>query len=136
MRLVCFAAAVLTLTVPTSAGTQQRDKAAHLNGKWHCLRIESINGSQAANFYLKIEGTKASWSAPNQTALTATGSATIDPDANPPRMDITPEYGIYRLDADTLVLCLWPNAKDRQTTFDLSKQNPPGRVLTYRRVKE
>jgi hypothetical protein len=51
-------------------------------------------------------------------------------------MDINHGVGIYRLDADTLVVCWWQNAGELQKTFDPPHQNPRAVVFTFRRVKE
>ncbi len=136
MRTLFFAAAVAILIVPAPGAPQQKGRTDHLNGKWLCVRVQNRDNliPQDTGWVMTIAGKQVSWkTSSGQNA--GPYPITIDPDATPPRMDFS-GVGIYRLDADTLVLCWWSQATDRQATFDMPKQNPSGKTFTFRRVVE
>jgi hypothetical protein len=45
-------------------------------------------------------------------------------------------FCIYRLDKGQLRLCCWPKEKERQSTLDPEKQDPPGVLLLMERPKD
>lgn len=137
MRVLFVAVAVVGLALPVGVGAQQRKNTAHLDGHWLCVRVEYHSGAnfKDVGWTLIIAGDKVSWKT-KEGGSSGPHPLVVDPEATPPRMDITGEGGIYRFDADTLVIALWSGVQNRQATFELAKQNPPGRVLTFRRVRE
>ncbi len=139
MRTVFVAAVVAALTLPTDVDSQQRSKQTSVEGSWQCVRTEKQTGVDA-EMILVIEF-KGDSATVTEGRLSITGRVDVDPNANPPRITFNKPLtgkvwmtGIYRFDADTLVMCLWRTESERQATFDLPKQNPPGTVYTFRRA--
>jgi uncharacterized protein (TIGR03067 family) len=71
---------------------------------------------------------------------TGTGKVLLDLAKRPPRMDLIGDKGTtlfctYRLDKGQLRLCWWPNEKERQSTLDPEKQEPPGVLMVMERPK-
>ncbi len=143
MRSAFTLAAVATLLLPGGAGTQERNKTAHLQGKWACVRIETRDGVRHTHrglFNLEID--QGQFNYYDAKGSSSKAAVKIDPAANPPRIDLyspltgTWRKGIYRFDADTLVICFWDAPADPEATFDLSRQKHPGTVYTLRRDTE
>jgi uncharacterized protein (TIGR03067 family) len=69
----------------------------------------------------------------------AEGTVKLDLTAKPARMDLVSKkatvYCGYTLSKDTLRLCTWSKAADRQATLDPLKQDPPGLLLVMERWK-
>jgi uncharacterized protein (TIGR03067 family) len=129
-----FTLAALAL-VPRPAVAQER--RSPLEGKWRCLRVDDkgVLDPRSAGEVMTIANGKVTWTAGGPGAIDG-GPFFIDPNANPPRMDINHGVGIYRMDADTLVVCWWANASMIQNTFDLPNQNPRAIVFTFRRIND
>jgi uncharacterized protein (TIGR03067 family) len=136
MRTLILAAAAAVLAVPAATTSQQPGRTDHLNGRWLCVRVQTRDAlePQSAGWVMTIAGNQVSWKTSNGQSA-GPYPVKIDPDARPPHMDFS-GVGIYRLDADTLVLCWWSDANSRQATFDMPSQNPPGKTYTFRRVRD
>jgi uncharacterized protein (TIGR03067 family) len=133
MRFATLIALATLALVPVPAAPQEGRPS--LEGKWKLLRIDCEGGSNLVGEVMTLADGNVTWT--SQGGGTSSGGKYfIDPRATPPRMDINHGVGIYRMDADTLVVCWWADTAKIQNTFDVPKQNPRATVFTFRRVKD
>src|SRR5436190_21046030 len=101
MRTVFLTAAVVALALPAGVDSQPKRRTPQLEGHWLCVRSQNQGGLNPndTKWTLIIRGDQVSWIGSGGGAEVGPYPILIDPDANPPRLDINHEKGNYRFDA-------------------------------------
>src|SRR5712664_1282356 len=111
-----------------------------IDGEWKVIEIATPKGTlklKALSFVLTLNGDKYTL---KTSEVEQAGKVTFDSTKTPWRIDLEggkergAMYMIAKRDGDKLTVCWWTKAEDRQETFDLSKQNPPGNVWVLQKV--
>jgi uncharacterized protein (TIGR03067 family) len=146
MRRLSLAVPVLLLLAPADAGPPATGKAeaaelARLQGAWKAVSLQVGKKAvrlRAAEWSITFNGDRWTMKTPDRSGM---GKVRLDLAKRPPRMDLIGQKGAtlfctYRLDQGQLRLCWWPNEKQRQSTLDPEKQDPPGVLMVMERPKD
>src|SRR5262245_12180496 len=145
MRPLSVAVLVLLPLTPADAGPPvgkaEAAELARLKGTWKVVRLQvgkKASELLALEWILDFQGDRWTMKHPDGTG---TGKVRLDLAQRPPRRDLIGDKAAtllctYRLDKGRLVLCWWSNEKERQSTLDPEKQDPPGVLRVMERPKD
>jgi uncharacterized protein (TIGR03067 family) len=126
---------------PQAPGKAEAAELARLKGAWKAISLQvgkKASELPALEWILDFQGDRWTMKHPDGTG---TGKVRLDLAGRPPRMDLIGDKGAtlfctYRLDKGRLRMCWWPKAKERQSTLDPEKQDPPGVLVVMERPKD
>ena len=141
VTLVPFAA----LALAGALAAQDKKGAESLEGKWE-VTAQTVDGKMSEpeelkNVFAVVKGEKVTFLYKDKERGTATQK--LDPKKSPKQVDVTYEdgplkgttlKGIYKLEGDTLTICLGGLGKDRPTEF-ASKDGSGTILITNKRAK-
>ena len=150
MKKCMLVAAVLALTVASSARADDKQERAKFNGKWVAVALTGDGMEIPADMLKKVPWY---WIIDDKKILSKrpTGGGrvreetinfTIDPTKSPKTIDITDRErkethkGIYELKGDTLTICFVMRAGAERPDDLTSKKGSKRMLLKWQRVKE
>jgi uncharacterized protein (TIGR03067 family) len=145
MRRLSLAVLLLLLAPadagPPAPGQAEAAELARRKGAWKVARLQvgkKASELPALERTLDFQGDRSTMKHPDGTGG---GKGRLALNKAPHCTDLIGEkgttlFGTYRLDQGQLRLCWWPKEKERQSTLDPEKQDPPGVLMVMERPQD